>query len=182
LRLIVDYDGEPSDLEAYVESLDPEAEVVSMGQHLEIIKQVGSPDNLDDTYNISGILGSHGIGHTRLSTESKIDLSHSQPFWVHGHPDLATVHNGHITNYHDMRSHYEQKGIKFYTHNDSEVIGIYLHSSRCSLPKPTILWPLPTRNTPFARPSLATMLCAKPMHARLNYGNDKRRRQIGARN
>jgi glutamine phosphoribosylpyrophosphate amidotransferase len=41
-------------------------------------------------------------------------------------PDLATVHNGHITNYHKLRRRYEQGGYRFYTENDSEVIGIYL--------------------------------------------------------
>lgn len=125
LRLVVDYDGDTRELEKFVEELGEEAEVVSMGQYLEIIKQVGTPDNLEDAYGISNIVGSHGIGHTRLSTESRIDLSHSQPFWVHGYPDIATVHNGHITNYDKMRRRYEQKGVKFYTHNDSEVIGIY---------------------------------------------------------
>ena len=53
-------------------------------------------------------------------------LSHSQPFWVHGVPDLATVHNGHVTNYHQLRRRYEQQGVIFYTDNDSEVIGVYL--------------------------------------------------------
>ena len=40
--------------------------------------------------------------------------------------DLAIVHNGHITNYHILRRRYEQRGVRFYTDNDSEVIGIYL--------------------------------------------------------
>ncbi len=62
------------------------------------------------------------------STESRIDLSHSQPFWVHGAPDIATVHNGHVTNYHMLRRHFEQQGVTFYTDNDSEVIGVYLRS------------------------------------------------------
>ena len=61
-----------------------------------------------------------------MSTESRIDLSHSQPFWAHGVPDLATVHNGHVTNYHQLRRRYEQQGVTFYTDNDSEVIGVYL--------------------------------------------------------
>jgi glutamine phosphoribosylpyrophosphate amidotransferase len=69
------------------------------------------------------LTGSHGIGHTRLSTESRVDLSHSQPFWAHGLPDVATVHNGHITNYHKLRRQYEQRGYRFYTENDSEIIG-----------------------------------------------------------
>ena len=55
-----------------------------------------------------------------------MDLSHSQPFWAHGVPDLATVHNGHVTNYHKLRRRYEQRGYRFYTENDSEVIGVYL--------------------------------------------------------
>ena len=104
----------------------PGSEIVSIGHQLEIVKQVGSPAQLEETYSISRRTGTHGIGHTRLSTESRVDLSHSQPFWAHGVPDLATVHNGHITNYHKLRRLYEQKGYRFFTENDSEVIGIYL--------------------------------------------------------
>jgi glutamate synthase domain-containing protein 1 len=104
----------------------PATEVICLGQQLNLFKQVGSPEQLEATYRISDLCGTHGIGHTRLSTESRVDLSHSQPFWAHGVPDLATVHNGHITNYHKLRRRYEQRGYRFYTENDSEVIGIYL--------------------------------------------------------
>lgn len=102
------------------------AEVVSLGERLEIVKQVGAPQNLDTAFGVSKLRGTHGIGHTRLSTESRVDLSHSQPFWSHGVPDLAVVHNGHICNYHRLRRMYEQDGVRFYTENDSEIIGIYL--------------------------------------------------------
>ncbi len=40
--------------------------------------------------------------------------------------DVAFAHNGHITNYHKLRRQYEQRGVRFYTDNDSELIGIYL--------------------------------------------------------
>src|SRR5438093_4308223 len=105
---------------------DGAAEVVSLGHRLAIVKQVGAPRNLDTEFGIGKLAGSHGLGHTRLSTESRVDLSHSQPFWAHGTPDLAVVHNGHITNYHRLRRTYEQDGVRFYTENDSEVIGVYL--------------------------------------------------------
>jgi methylamine---glutamate N-methyltransferase subunit A len=111
---------------AAIERIAPDIEVVSAGRRLEVVKQVGSPEELEATFGISRFVGTHGIGHTRLSTESRIDLSHSQPFWAHGLPDVATVHNGHITNYHILRRRYEQRGIHFYTENDSEIIGIYL--------------------------------------------------------
>ena len=113
-------------LEDYLLLRVPGAEVVSLGRSLEVLKQVGSPTQLDQTYDIASRRGSHGIGHTRLSTESRVDLSHSQPFWAHGVPDLVTVHNGHITNYHKLRRRYEQRGYRFFTENDSEVIGVYL--------------------------------------------------------
>lgn len=101
-------------------------EVLSLGLRLDLVKHDGSPAGLEHVYQVSGWHGPAAIGHTRMSTESRIDLSHSQPFWAHGVPDLATVHNGHITNYHQLRRHYEQRGTVFYTDNDSEVIGVYL--------------------------------------------------------
>jgi methylamine---glutamate N-methyltransferase subunit A len=109
-----------------IERPSEDFEVVSLGSQMELVKQVGHPDDLDATFDIARIRGSHGIGHTRLSTESRVDLSHSQPFWVRGIPDMATVHNGHITNYHKLRTIYEQRGVRFFTENDSEVVGVYL--------------------------------------------------------
>lgn len=126
LQLLV---GPVQDAESLLPPLEKDLddfELVSGGHQLEIVKQVGSPTHLDTGYGISQLTGSHGIGHTRLSTESRVDLSHSQPFGVHGVADLATVHNGHITNYHKLRGLYEQMGIRFFTENDSEVIGVYL--------------------------------------------------------
>lgn len=104
----------------------PAVEVFSIGNRLELMKQVGSPDRLNSQFHVAEMEGTHVIGHTRLSTESRVDISHSQPFWTHGIIDLAAVHNGHITNYHKLRRHLEHKGYRFYTENDSEIIGPYL--------------------------------------------------------
>lgn len=126
LRVVVGPVTDDTDLVRQVESVAEGLELVSMGARLEIAKQVGSPENLERSYQIRSFRGTHGIGHTRLSTESRVDLSHSQPFWARGWADLATVHNGHITNYHKLRRQYEQRGFRFYTENDSEIIGLYL--------------------------------------------------------
>ena len=126
LRLVIAPENDLRELIEKVEEAADELELVSLGTQLEIVKQVGSPENLERHYQIRSYRGTHGIGHARLSTESLVDLSHSQPFWAHGVPDVATVHNGHITNYHKLRRQYEQRGVHFYTENDSEIIGIYL--------------------------------------------------------
>ncbi len=125
LRLVVTK-ADAGELAAAIEGVAPDVEIVSMGQRLEIVKQVGAPGGLDAAFGMSTWTGTHGLGHTRLSTESRVDLSHSQPFWAHGTPDLAVVHNGHICNYHRLRRVYEQEGVRFYTENDSEIIGLYL--------------------------------------------------------
>ena len=104
----------------------PGSEVFSIGRRLDLVKRVGTASDLDASFRIRGFKGTHAIGHTRLATESKVDISHSQPFWAHGHHDLATVHNGHITNYVKLRDLYEMRGHVFYTHNDSEIIPAYL--------------------------------------------------------
>jgi len=122
--------ADPAELQAALEAVSPDVEVVSVGRRLEIVKQVGAPRNLEAQFGVSRLTGTHGIGHTRLSTESRVDLSHSQPFWAHGTVDLAVVHNGHVTNYHKLRRTYEQDGTRFYTGNDSEVIAVYLARKR----------------------------------------------------
>jgi methylamine---glutamate N-methyltransferase subunit A len=123
---LLEAEADPAAVEERVLARLPGAEVICLGRQLDLFKQVGPPAGLEEAHDLSRRGGTHGLGHTRLSTESRVDLSHSQPFWAHGVPDLATVHNGHITNYHKLRRRFEQRGHRFYTENDSEVIGVYL--------------------------------------------------------
>ncbi len=126
LRVELGTDAEPAAIREAAEAGSRDVEVVSLGNQLELVKQVGHPDALDRAFSIEGFRGSHAIGHTRLSTESRVDLTHSQPFWARGVADVATVHNGHITNYHKLRRKYEQRGVRFFSENDSEIIGVYI--------------------------------------------------------
>jgi glutamate synthase domain-containing protein 1 len=119
----------PGALEAAILAAAPGAEVFSIGERLDLVKQVGHPDRLAAAFELETAVGSHGLGHTRLSTESRVDVSHSQPFWAHGTADLAVVHNGHITNYHRLRRSLERRGHRFYTENDSEILGPYLQEA-----------------------------------------------------
>ncbi len=126
LRVELSTAADAPTIRAAAESGSDDVEVVSLGRQLELVKQVGHPNDLQASFDMRGFRGSHAIGHTRLSTESKVDLTHSQPFWARGAADVATVHNGHITNYHKMRRLYEQQGVRFFSENDSEIIGVYI--------------------------------------------------------
>ncbi len=125
LRLEVagDAEGKLADM---IEERVPGARVFSVGRSMEIVKDLGAARDIDERYELHGFEGSHGIGHTRMATESRVDTAHSHPFWARPFPDIAVVHNGHITNYHKLRRRLELKGHRFATGNDSEVIAVYI--------------------------------------------------------
>lgn len=102
------------------------AKLISVGASLEIMKDVGKPYELADKYDIRSFNGTHGLGHTRLATESGVHPDTAHPFWACGFADICTVHNGQITNYWIMRRRLERKGMEFQTENDTELIAIYL--------------------------------------------------------
>lgn len=125
LRLVVadDIEGTLADV---IEERVPGARVFSVGRSMEIVKDLGMARDITRRYSLGGFRGSHGIGHTRMATESRVDIAHSHPFWARPFPDISVVHNGQITNYHKLRRRLEQKGHRFATDNDSEVIAVYI--------------------------------------------------------
>lgn len=100
--------------------------VLSIGHSMEIIKDVCTVEELDKRFKVSDFNGTHGIGHVRFSTESRVDLFHAHPFQSFNYPDIAVVHNGQITNYYKMRDRLERRGHRFETENDSELIVHYV--------------------------------------------------------
>jgi glutamate synthase domain-containing protein 1 len=122
-RAVVTFSGEMWKM-AY--DLEHVAKVISIGTSLEIIKDVGSAHDVDDTFHVQSYSGTHGLGHVRLATESDVKPEAAHPFWATGFSDIAIVHNGQITNYWKMRRRLEQRGYEFHTDNDSELIAVYL--------------------------------------------------------
>ena len=93
---------------------------------VQILKDVGLPHEVAPTYGIQEFDGDHGLGHVRLATESGVHPNTSHPFWASGFADVATVHNGQLTNYWIMRRRLERRGMEFQTENDTELIAVYL--------------------------------------------------------
>jgi glutamate synthase domain-containing protein 1 len=122
-RFEVRFDG---DLQAFSYAMEHVAKVSSIGESLDIIKDVGGAHDVDSTYHVAGFTGTHGIGHVRLATESDVSPEAGHPFWATGFADVAIVHNGQITNYWKMRRRLEKRGFEFNTDNDSELIAVYL--------------------------------------------------------
>ena len=125
LRLTANYEGEvPRLAQALLQT--PGVVLHSIGEASEVVKDVGTPVLMDERHEISKLSGTHGVGHVRMATESKVDISHAHPFWAYPFTDVTVVHNGQLTNYHGMKREYESRGHHFQTENDSELIAVYL--------------------------------------------------------
>jgi glutamate synthase domain-containing protein 1 len=101
-------------------------EVLSLGHTLEIIKDIGDAQTVAGDYGLGRFQGTHGIGHVRMATESDVDISGAHPYWAYPFSDVAVVHNGQLTNYHQWRRRLERAGHRFQSECDSEIIAVYL--------------------------------------------------------
>ena len=63
------YDGELRRLVDYIEDVEG-AEILSVGKGLELIKDLGDAGAVSSQYALGDFKGTHGIGHTRMATES----------------------------------------------------------------------------------------------------------------
>ena len=114
------------DVQKFGYDLEDAAKVSSVGESLDIIKDIGGAHDVDRIYKVEQFEGTHGLGHVRLATESDVAPEASHPFWATGFADVSIVHNGQITNYYKLRRRFEKRGYKFNTDNDSELIAVYL--------------------------------------------------------
>ena len=124
-RATVRYDGDLKPLADYLEDI-PGCKVLSLGNSLEIVKDLGDATTVQEQYSLAGIRGTHGIGHVRMAPESDVDLASAHPYWAYPFADVAVVHNGQLTNYHQWRRRLERSGHRFQSECDSEIIAVYL--------------------------------------------------------
>jgi glutamate synthase domain-containing protein 1 len=121
------YDGDDlKSLVDQVEDVSRDAEVLSAGHSLEIVKDLGDAETVSRGYELHRFRGTHAIGHARMATESDVDISNAHPYWAYPFSDVAVVHNGQLTNYHDWRRRLERNGHRFQSECDSEIIAVYL--------------------------------------------------------
>lgn len=100
--------------------------VMGAGHSMEIFKEVGLPKDVAARFHVREMSGSHGIGHTRMATESAVTTLGAHPFSTGA--DQCLVHNGSLSNHNQMRRILTEKGFKPQTQNDTEVAACYISS------------------------------------------------------
>jgi glutamate synthase domain-containing protein 1 len=123
-RYRIHYQGEMKTLADHVEDVEG-VEILSLGNALELIKDLGDASRVADQYGLHHFKGTHGIGHARMATESDVDIRSAHPYWAYPYNDIAVVHNGQLTNYWAMRREFERKGHRFVSDCDSELLAVY---------------------------------------------------------
>ncbi|MEO8420866.1 MAG: glutamine amidotransferase family protein [Hyphomicrobium sp.] len=102
----------------------PALRIMSSGEAIEIYKEVGYPTKVADRFDLTKMQGSHAIGHTRMATESAVTTMGAHPFSTG--PDQCLVHNGSLSNHHNLRRDLIHDGMTFETDNDTEVAAAYI--------------------------------------------------------
>ena len=109
---------------AALRDLRPGLRVMSDGDTIEIYKEVGLPKDVAARFDISTMSGTHGIGHTRMATESAVTTQGAHPFSTGA--DQCLVHNGSLSNHNNWRRKLKREGIRIDSMNDTEVGAAYL--------------------------------------------------------
>ncbi len=125
MTVVFGFDGDPKLLADAAERVR-NAEVLSLGRSLEIVKDLGDADTVAAQYALDDYVGTHAIGHARMATESDVDIANAHPYWAYPFPDVAVVHNGQLTNFHAWRRRLQRSGHRFQSECDSEIIAVYL--------------------------------------------------------
>jgi glutamate synthase domain-containing protein 1 len=124
-RYHLSFDGDLRRLADYLEDIEG-VEILSIGDGLELIKDLGDATRVSEQYGLKGFIGTHAIGHTRMATESDVDIRSAHPYWAYPFNDVAVVHNGQLTNYWNFRRAMERRGHRFMSNCDSELIAVYI--------------------------------------------------------
>ena len=124
-RYIINCSDDLLNLAKKIETVEM-TEILSLGKSLELVKDLGDAKVVADQYSLNNFTGTHGIGHTRMATESGVDITSAHPYWAYPFSDVSVVHNGQLTNYWNNRRALERKGMRFMSSCDSELIAVYL--------------------------------------------------------
>ena len=91
------------------------------GKKIVLKKGVGKVVEVNNSIMLDTLPGNIGIGHTRWATHGKVTEKNAHPHSSNS-GKIAIAHNGIIENFEELKSELQNKGYKFQSETDTEVI------------------------------------------------------------
>src|ERR687888_1066621 len=94
--------------------------------HIMALRDLGLVSQVFDEPKLRALGGSMAIGHVRYSTTGSSAWENSQPLHRSDHRELALAHNGNLINALELHLELRERGVRFSSTSDSEIIAALL--------------------------------------------------------
>ena len=86
------------------------------------LREQGLVSQVFDETKLRALPGGHAIGHVRYSTTGSSAWSNAQPIHRSDHHNVALAHNGNLINAVELHAELRERGVRFSSTSDSEII------------------------------------------------------------
>jgi amidophosphoribosyltransferase len=119
------------------------------------VRELGLVNQVFDEQKLRALAGDLAIGHVRYSTTGANSFENAQPVHRSGRREIALAHNGNLTNALALHEELQQRGVKFRSTSDSEIVAALLATHEADTLEDAVADVLPRLNGAFSIVALA---------------------------
>ena len=94
--------------------------------HIMTVRDLGLVSQVFDEQKLKALTGAMAVGHVRYSTTGSSAWENAQPVYRSDRRQVALAHNGNLINAVELHSELSERGVRFRSTSDSEIIAALL--------------------------------------------------------